>query len=326
MGPSWIRPPLFTIGLVGLFVWAGDVVTRASGGGGAVVLGEGVSIEVGDQVFWGPGKCHTCHSVGREGSTVRCPNLGESAEGSPIAVRAIERAAERSAELGHDMSPAEYLIESLADPSVHVVEGFKDEMPKVYEPPISLGPDQISSVILYLQSLGGTPDPGSIKLPREIREAARRGGEQVAWKPYLDGDSLRGREIFFDVEGPAPCAKCHRVGEEGGDIGPELTSVAGTRTAQFIVESVLESSKEIASGYESVLIQTTSGRILDGMVRRESADSLWLATAEGEEIALALSQVERRRAQELSLMPGDFADLLSVSDLHDLLAYLRTLR
>ena len=326
MGPSWIRAPLFTIGLVGLFVWAGEAVTRASGGGGGVVLGEGVSVEVGEQVFWGPGKCHTCHSVGREGSTVRCPNLGESAEGSPIAVRAIERAAERSAELGHDMSPAEYLIESLADPSVHVVEGFKDEMPKVYEPPISLGPDQISSVILYLQSLGGTPDPGSIKLPREIREAARRGGEQVAWKPYLDGDSLRGREIFFDVEGPAPCAKCHRVGEEGGDIGPELTSVAGTRTAQFIVESVLESSKEIASGYESVLIQTTSGRILDGMVRRESADSLWLATAEGEEIALALSQVERRRAQELSLMPGDFADLLSVSDLHDLLAYLRTLR
>ncbi len=326
MGWNWIRPPLFTIGLVGLFVWAGEVVTRASGGGGAVVLGEGVSLEVGEQVFWGPGKCHTCHSVGTSGSSVRGPNLGESAEGALIALRASERAEERSAAEGRAMSATEYLIESLAGPSVYVVEGFKDEMPKVYEPPISLGPDQISSVILYLQSLGGTPDPGSITLPREIREAARRGGEQVAWKPYLDGDSLRGREIFFDVEGPAPCGKCHRVGEEGGDIGPELTSVAGTRTAQFIVESVLEPSKEIASGYESVLIQTTTGRILDGMVRRESADSLWLTTAEGEEIALALSQVERRRAQELSLMPGDFADLLSVSDLHDLLGYLRTLR
>ena len=145
-------------------------------------------------------------------------------------------------------------------------------------------------------------------------------------EPYQDGDSLRGRELFFDVAGPAPCAKCHRVGDEGGDIGPELTFVAGTRTAKFIVESILQPSAEIASGYESVLIQTTSGLILDGVVRRESADSLWLVTADGEEFALAASAVERRRAQELSLMPGDFDEVLAVSELHDLLAYLRTLR
>jgi len=326
MDGNWIKTPLFTLGLIGVFVWTGDVVTRASGGGGTAVLAEGVSVEVGEQVFWGRGKCHTCHSVGAQGSTIRCPNLGESADGTIIALRAVERATERSAELGRELSATDYLIESIAEPSVHVVEGYKDEMPKVYEPPISLDADQITSVILYLQTLGGAPDPAAITLPAEVREAGRGRSAEEAWEPYMDGDTLRGREFFFDTEGPAPCAKCHQVGEEGGDIGPELTFVAGTRTAKFIIESILQPSDEIASGYESVLIQTTSGRILDGVIRREDADSLWLATAEGDELALAVSEIERRRVQEVSLMPGDFADVISVKDLHDLLAFLRTLQ
>ncbi len=137
---------------------------------------------------------------------------------------------------------------------------------------------------------------------------------------------MQGREVFFDRDGPAACAKCHLVQESGGDVGPELTSVAGTRTAQFIVESVLQPSIEIASGYESILIQTTAGRILDGVVQRETSDSLWLATAEGDVMAFAVVDIARRRTQEISLMPGNLAEVLTVLELHDLLAYLMTLR
>jgi putative heme-binding domain-containing protein len=116
------------------------------------------------------------------------------------------------------------------------------------------------------------------------------------------------------------------VEDRGGDVGPELTSIAGTRTAQFIVESILQPSIEIASGYESILVQMNDGRILDGVLRRETTDSLWLGTSEGDVVALALGEVARRREQEVSLMPGNFAEILTVDQLHDLLAYLRTLR
>ena len=112
----------------------------------------------------------------------------------------------------------------------------------------------------------------------------------------------------------------------GGDIGPDLSAIAGTRTAQFIVESILQPSASIAGGYESVLIQTSDGRILDGVIRRETADSIWLVTADEVEYALATASIARRRVQELSLMPGDFAELISVAEFHDLLAYLRTLQ
>ena len=326
MRGNWIKAPLFTVFLVVLFGWAGEVVTRASGGSGSAVLGEGVSVAKGEQIFWDVGKCHTCHSVGMEGSSVRCPNLGQSSVGAEMALRAIERARDRSAVVGREMSATEYLIESIANPSAYVVEGFKDEMPKVFEPPISLGPEEVSSVILYLQSLGGAPDPSAIVLPPEIREAARRGSAEAPWEPYLDGDSIRGQEIFFDTSGPAACTKCHMVQDQGGDVGPELTSVAGTRMAQFIVESILQPSNEIASGYESILVQMNDGRILDGVLRRETTDSLWLGTSQGDVVALALSNVARRREQEVSLMPANFAEILTVDQLHDLLAYLRTLR
>ncbi len=314
----------FTVFLIGLFIWSGDGITRISGEGASAALGEGLSVENGEQIFWGPGKCSTCHSIGNRGSSVRGPDLGQSAVGPEIAIRAVERANERSAALGQELTATGYLIESIADPSAFVVDGFKDEMPKVYEPPISLGPDQIGSVILYLQSQGGAPDPSAVVLPPEIRAAARRTSNVEPWAPYMDGDTVAGRELFFDLEGQAICAKCHLIDGEGGDVGPDLTSVAGTRTAQFIVEAILQPSNEIAGGYESVLIQTSDGRLLDGVIRRETEDSLWLATADGEEFALSTGSIARRATQELSLMPGDFAEVLSVTGLHDLLAYLRT--
>jgi putative heme-binding domain-containing protein len=318
------RVASFTVVLIGLFIWGGGGITRVSGEGAPAALGEGLSVENGEQIFWGPGKCSTCHSIGSRGSSVRGPNLGQSAVGPEMAVRAVERAGERSAALGRELTGTEYLIESIASPSAFVVDGFKDEMPTVYEPPISLGPDQIGSVILYLQSQGGSPDPSAVVLPPEIRAAAGRASDVEPWAPYMDGDSVAGRELFFDLEGPAPCAKCHMIEAEGGEVGPDLTSVAGTRTAEFIVESIVSPSVEIAGGYESVLIQTSDGRLLDGVVRRETQDSVWLVTADGVEFALSSGSIARRRTQELSLMPGDMAEVLSVTDLHDLLAYLRT--
>jgi putative heme-binding domain-containing protein len=324
IGP-WLKVSLFVLTLVALFVWAGEVVSRASGSTRRVAPGEEITVANGELIFWDPGKCHTCHAVGTRGSSVRGPNLGNSADGDAMMIRAASRASERSAALGREMSPTEYLMESLVDPSAHLVPGFKDEMPIVYEPPIRLDPDELTSVTLYLQSLGGQPDVALITVPPEVRLSYRDAPAEIPWQPYLEGDSARGRELFFDPNGPTRCAGCHRIGEEGGTIGPELTSVAGTRTIQSIVESLVEPSASIPVGYETELIETADGRILDGLVIRETIDSLWLATALEEVHVLAREEVARRRTQETSLMPNDLADILSVRQLHDLVAYLRTL-
>lgn len=325
MKNPWLRVALFVVVLVALFVWAGEVVSRASGSTRRAPPGEGISLKNGELIFWGPGKCHTCHAVGTRGRSVRGPNMGSSADGEAMMVRAMQRAGERSAALGREVSPTEYLVESLVDPSAHLVPGFKDEMPIVYQPPIRLDPDELTSVVLYLQSLGGQPDSAAIAIPREVRLSRRAALAVTPWEPYLEGDSARGSVLFFDPDGRARCAKCHRVGDEGGDIGPELTAVAGTRTVQAIVESLLQPSASIPAGYETELVEIADGRILDGLVQRETDDSLWLVTALEEVYAVSLADVERRRTQGTSLMPDDLADYLSVRQLHDLVAFLRTL-
>jgi putative heme-binding domain-containing protein len=321
----WLRIPAFVIVLVALFVWAGEVVSGASGNTRRVPLEEGISVANGEIIFWGPGKCHTCHAIGTRGSAVRGPNLGGSADGDAMMVRAESRARERSVATGGDMTASDYLVESLVSPGVHLVEGYKDEMPVVYLPPINLDPEELASVVLYLQSLGGLPDAAAITLPPDVRRSHLAAADENPWEPYLEGDSVRGRELFFDPAGAGNCAGCHRVGDEGGEIGPELTSVAGTRTIRSIVESIVAPGEAIPAGYEMELIETVDGQILDGLVVRETTDSLWLASALGEVRAIAAGEVARRRVQDTSLMPEDLVDILTVRQLHDLVAYLGTL-
>ena len=151
------------------------------------------------------------------------------------------------------------------------------------------------------------------------------GATPVAFKPYLSGDPAAGEKIFFDPDSKTPCAKCHTVKGRGGKVGPELTSVAGTRTPQFIIESILDPSKEIASGYEAFLVVTNDGEYITGIKKNEDANTIEILDDSGELKKLKKSDIKKIVQQKISIMPGNFKDLLSVQELHDLLAYLLTL-
>ena len=150
---------LFVLSLAGLFITLGWYVTDLQGGG-VQVAASGVSAERGESIFWdtGPvkGTCRTCHSIGERGNMQRCPNLGDSVLGPQIGERAALRAVEREAETGKPYTPTDYLVECIANPSAYVVDGFPDKlMPIVYTGQIDLEPEDVMSVIAYLQSLGG---------------------------------------------------------------------------------------------------------------------------------------------------------------------------
>jgi mono/diheme cytochrome c family protein len=261
---------LFTLAVIGFFVLVGFYVARIVGSAGASgaaagAPATGVSPEVGEAVFWGKGKCSTCHSLGDRGSAVRCPNLLD------IGGHTDERA--RAAGLADGTA---YLVESLHDPSAYVVAGYSgDTMPKVFQPPISLSGDEIRAVITYLQSQGGTVDAAAIQLPPDMEGGP--GGAPApagAWKPYLAGDAANGEKLFRQGRtGVPPCAACHTVAGEGATVGPDLTDVAVIRGPQYIISSIVDPKAEVVSGYQPV-------------------------------------------------MPPNFADILTVREIHDLLAYL----
>lgn len=318
----------FVFIICGAYLYLGKMVRDISGEEQKVAV-VGINPEAGKAIFWGKGKCSTCHSVGEEGSAIRCPNLGVNSKFPlPIGARAVERAAEISKKRGIPFTATDYLVESIASPDAYVVEGFKNEMPFVYKAPISLSPDEVKAVITYMQGLGGEVNIVAIKLPDIIKQAEAEGGEVAAkeTKPYMEGDLAEGEELFFNLESNAACAKCHKVKGKGGNVGPDLSNVAGTRSKEFIIESILFPNKEMASGYEPTLIVTKDGKFITGIIKEEDAQSVKLMDNQGNLITVGKESIAKNVPQKTSIMPGNFSDVLTIKEFHSVFAFLQTLK
>ncbi len=117
------------------------------------------AVSRGESLFFEKAQCASCHKIGPEGKGTGGPDLagiGNAAEG---------KAYQRFLVIGHQMSGADYLVESLLDPDAYVPPGYaKGTHPDLRED-LSLSGDQIKSLVAFLQALGGKPDLASIQIP-----------------------------------------------------------------------------------------------------------------------------------------------------------------
>jgi putative heme-binding domain-containing protein len=162
------------------------------------------------------------------------------------------------------------------------------------------------------------------KLVLFIRSLARAPGE-ATWKPYQKGDPEAGRKLFFDEKGKAACAKCHTVGREGGRVGPPLDRIASRRSPEFIMESILEPSKDIDPAYEAVQVVTAKGTSIVGLRVNESNFDIQIREENGKFHSFLKSELDSVVVLKKSLMPENLAEVLTVKELHDLFAFLMTL-
>jgi putative heme-binding domain-containing protein len=139
------------------------------------------------------------------------------------------------------------------------------------------------------------------------------------------GDAERGRRLFFDLKGLA-CSKCHAVGGQGGKVGPDLAGIALRYQREDLMTSVLEPSKQIANGYETLIVTTTDGKQLIGVFKGETGDAVRLMDAEGQLHTIAKKDIDERRISPLSTMPNGLADGMTLQDFADLIAYLEARR
>ena len=100
-----------------LYNWIGYAITDLSGGAKEPTGAVDMSPEGGEALYWGKGRCYTCHSLGGQGSAVRGPNHGQFGEKFPLPMgaRAAERAKERSEKTGNAFTAIDYVIESILD-------------------------------------------------------------------------------------------------------------------------------------------------------------------------------------------------------------------
>lgn len=144
-------------------------------------------------------------------------------------------------------------------------------------------------------------------------------------KPLLvGGDVKKGRELFFGPK--AVCSTCHRVGSEGGLVGPNLGAIGGIRTRADLLESIIFPSASLARGYETVVIVTKSGTTLTGVITRETADALVLTNSQRIEQKVIRTEIEQMTASPVSTMPAGIDQTLNPEELRDILAYLESLK
>lgn len=134
----------------------------------------------------------------------------------------------------------------------------------------------------------------------------------------LEGDGVKGRDLYF---GRAVCATCHLHGNEGRDIGPNLTTVGQRFDRSAILDSIINPSAAIAFGYESVILETTDGQTLSGFVLGDG-DTVILKDVGGQQHSLPKEKVRSRQKLGQSIMPAGTSLALSAQDLADIVTFL----
>lgn len=131
-----------------------------------------------------------------------------------------------------------------------------------------------------------------------------------------------GRKMF----GQGSCFKCHRIGGEGGTVGPDLTSVSGRFNDTTLLESLIEPSKVISDQYEATTFVLESGKSITGRIINLNGDNYLVSENmldPGRLTAINRREVEELHPSKTSMMPAGLIDTMTEDEILDLLAYLR---
>jgi quinoprotein glucose dehydrogenase len=138
------------------------------------------------------------------------------------------------------------------------------------------------------------------------------------------GDADRGRSVFFEKVALS-CVRCHKVGEVGGEVGPDLSKIAADKKPEYLLESIVEPSKAIAKGFETVILTLDDGRAVSGIVKQETADQVTLVTPDIKTVTIDKGEILERTAGQ-SAMPADLVKQMTLLELRDLVKFLSTLK
>ena len=138
------------------------------------------------------------------------------------------------------------------------------------------------------------------------------------------GDVRRGQAIFNSPK--AACSACHAIGYLGGKIGPDLTRIGQIRNERDLLEAIVYPSASFVRSYEPMIVATKAGEEFSGVLRKDSAEEVILATGPATEQRLARTDITDMRLGNVSVMPSGLAEQLTKEEIADLLAFLRAAR
>lgn len=178
-----------------------------------------------------------------------------------------------------------------------------------------------SLLIARIEPDGGNAARFHLRFRRHSSKAEHE--RLIAHALKTDGNVDRGREVFANVE-KSSCIRCHRMGIEGGRIGPDLTGIGSRFSRIHLIESILEPSRTVAPSYKTIVVVLEDGKVMTGVRVSESDKILVIGDNQGKLHQIPVANVAEIATQTVSTMPEGLEKKLTDREFTDLLAFLES--
>jgi putative heme-binding domain-containing protein len=220
------------------------------------------------------------------------------------------------------------VVQWFEDAGIHYNNGasFANFMSRAHEDAkFTMSPDEIAALNDILSAYSASQRvPIISRASHKVVKAWRTADLQPLLVDVGKGRNFaRGKEVFT----AAQCIACHRYGDQGGAVGPDLTAVAARFKRQDILESITEPSKVVSEQYMNSVFQLDDGKVVVGRIVNETADKVVVRPKPLEPVTVTIKKtaIESRSLSKISPMPEGLLNTFNKEEILDLLAYLESL-
>ncbi len=180
--------------------------------------------------------------------------------------------------------------------------------------------------LAQLNLLAESRDQNVKAIARKLLEGRNVGARNDVVQSYrsaleLAGQLEKGKQIF-----QKNCSACHRLENEGREIGPNLAAMKN-RGAETILLNVLDPNRELNPEFTEYIVATTQGQVFSGLIASETATSITLRQGENKpDIVVLRVDIEELKNSGRSLMPEGMEKTIDPQAMADLIAYLTSLK
>jgi putative heme-binding domain-containing protein len=170
--------------------------------------------------------------------------------------------------------------------------------------------------------IDGTEMPGLFYSPDRVWQVVAYIRSLNASSQHSSAASVAAGEALFKRE---RCAQCHRINGTGGRLGPDLSSIGTTRSADHLRQSVLEPDADVRQRYWVVKVVDGTGKASEGFLMNEDTYTIQFIDASGQLHSMEKASLKSFQIDKVSKMPV-YRGKLSGDEVNALVGYLSSLR
>jgi putative heme-binding domain-containing protein len=174
--------------------------------------------------------------------------------------------------------------------------------------------DELDNVMTYLTTDFGKALAGAAG-------AEPKPAPAVNEKPLSEAEIAKGRELLTATG----CLSCHRVGDTGSYVGPDLTTIGARRSVEEIRASLVSPKKDVNPENRGVELITNDGKTITGRLLRHDGFSVQMMDSNNQ--LRSFQKASLRKFGIVTTNPmTSYANQMSAQDLDGLVRYLTSLK